>query len=95
VREVHAHFEEVGAVAGHVPVVLREQQEGRLADFSPALRVDFGADELALRGVEFVVRVGGYGGGEVADEDVPVDDQLEVSLRADLVVPEDLVIVHQ
>lgn len=92
--KVHAHLKKVGTVAGYVPVVLREEQKRGLAHFPLALRVYLGPDELALRRIKFEVGVGRDGGSKVADEYVPVDDQLKVPLRADLAVPKCLVIIH-
>lgn len=71
-REIHPHFEEIGAVARHVPVVLRKEQEGSLTDLSFPVWVNFGSNEFSLGGVELIMRVVGDGGGEIADEDIPI-----------------------
>jgi hypothetical protein len=56
--------------------------------------VNLALDEFFLGGVELVVRVLTDGFGEVADEEVPVDDELTMSPWSDFLIPEELIILH-
>lgn len=74
IGQIHTHFEQIGPVAGDVPIFLCEEQEGSLANLPPSLRINFGPNEFLLRLVEVVMRVIRDGGSEITNEDIPVDD---------------------
>lgn len=92
--EVYFHLEEIRAVAGQVPVVVGEEEEGVLVYLVAVPGVNLALDEFFLDGVELVVRVLTDGFGEVADEEVPVDDELTMPPWSDFLIPEELIILH-
>ena len=92
--QIDAHLEQIGSVAGNVPIILCEEQEGSLANLSLFLWINFATNELSLCLIEVVVCVSSDGGCEIANEYIPVDYQLQVSFWTNLFIPKDLVIIH-
>jgi hypothetical protein len=71
-----------------------EEKKGVLVYLVAVPGVNLALDEFFLGGVELVVRVLTDGFGEVADEEVPVDDELTMSPWSDFLIPEELIILH-
>lgn len=71
-----------------------EEEKGVLVDLVAVSGVNLAPDEFFLGGVELVVRMLTDGFGEVADEEVPVDDELAMSPGCDFLIPEELIILH-
>lgn len=71
-----------------------EEEEGVLVYLVAVPGVNLALDEFFLDGVELVVRVLTDGFGEVADEEVPVDDELTMPPWSDFLIPEELIILH-